>query len=58
MMKTRTNQSIHTTQASPNAGGREWGLKNPTQTQDILLNPIQCALRNLILERTFQIKVK
>ena len=58
MMKTSTNQSIHTTQASPNGGGREWGLKNPTQAQDFLLNFIQCALRILVLERTFQIKAK
>ena len=53
MMKTRTNQSIHTTQASPNGGGWEWGLKNPTQTQDFLLNFVESALGILILERTF-----
>ena len=28
---------MNTTQASPNGGGWEWGLKNPTQTKDILL---------------------
>ena len=58
MMKTSTNQSMHTTQASPNGGEREWGLKNPIQTQDLLLNFIQCALRILILEKTFQTKAK
>ena len=25
------------TQSSPNGGGWEWGLKNPTQTKDALL---------------------
>ena len=28
---------MNTTQASPNGGEWEWGLKNPTQTKDTLL---------------------
>ena len=41
MMKTNTSNlkhtQVNTTQASPNGGGWEWGLKNPTQTKDLLL---------------------
>ena len=47
-------RKMDTTQASPNGGGWEWGLKNPTQTKDIFNNILQLAFRSSTFERTFE----